>query len=268
MLTRNIDGQDPRTPTVIYLLAPRTATYDLRVAGQSVAGTYTIGTAIVPAFDYSLSPMDAPKYAVRNHWFKLTATLKGTFDQLASPVTIVVQRKVGRWWRAYRTMKPIFNIRDADYAGAVPMRANLRLPKGTFRTRAVFSDAAHPKAQYNAWRTVTIGSVDLAELPSGMDPKSALKTYLQDVLDQNYADAYALLPPAQKRSYGSAKEFGAQVSLYGITGYKMGPARRKGQVVTIVSQQDTPAIDITYTWTYVRIAGSWFAKSRSMGGSI
>ena len=212
--------------------------------------------------------MDAPKYAVRNHWFKLAATLNGTFDQLAGPVTIVVQRKVGRWWRAYRTMKPIFNIRDADYAAAVPMRVNLRLPKGTFRTRAVFSDAAHRKAQYNAWRTVTIGSVDLTELPGGIDPKSALKTYLQDVLDQKYADAYALLPPAQKRSYGSVKEFGTQISQYGITGYKMGPARRKGQVVTIVSQQDTPAIDITYTWTYVRIAGSWFVESRSMGGSI
>jgi hypothetical protein len=261
-------SEAPNSPISMFLLAPRTATYRLKVLGRSTPGTYTIDTAIVPALAYSLSPMGAPTHAMRNTWFKVTATLFGTPDQLAVPVRFVVQRKSGRWWRTYRIVKPLFGRADIDRAGPVSYRASLKLPKGTYRVRAVFSDAGHSAPQRNAWRTITVNGVNLTKLPSGMGPRTALRTYLQAILDERYADAYALLPRDKQRAYGSAQAYAAQVKAYGVTGYKMGPSRQKGSEVTIVCQQDTPQMAITYTWTYVRIEGSWYVKSRVMGGTL
>jgi hypothetical protein len=106
------------------------------------------------------------------------------------------------------------------------------------------------------------------KVPAGQTPEQALKTYMEDITGGKFADAYALLPLAQKNSYGTADAYGAQVKQYGITGYKLGKATTNGSDVTIVSEQDTPAMNITYTWVYTKSGDTWFVKSRTMGGAV
>ena len=60
---------------------------------------------------------------------------------------------------------------------------------------------------------------------------------------------------------------GTQIKQYGITGYKLGKSVPSGSDVTIVAEQDTPAMNITYTWTYTKVGDTWYLKSRTMGGT-
>jgi hypothetical protein len=106
------------------------------------------------------------------------------------------------------------------------------------------------------------------KLPAGQTPEQALKTYMEDIKAGKFAEAYALLPLAQRTSYGSADAYAAQVKQYGITGYKLGKAQSQGTDVTIVSEQDTPAMNITYTWVYTKDGDTWYVKSRTMGGAV
>jgi hypothetical protein len=106
------------------------------------------------------------------------------------------------------------------------------------------------------------------KLPAGMTPEQALKKYTELLLAKKYEDAYQLLPLAQKNSYGSAAAYKAQVSQYGITSIRMGKPETSGTDVTIVTEQVTPQMPVTYTWTYTKVGKDWYAKSRAMGGAI
>lgn len=106
------------------------------------------------------------------------------------------------------------------------------------------------------------------KLPSGLTPQQALDQYSKDVAGAKYADAYNLLPLAQKQSYGSADSYGSQLSQYGITGFKTGKPTTSGSDTTIVQEEDTAEMNITYTWVFTKNGSSWYVKSRTMGGSI
>ena len=105
------------------------------------------------------------------------------------------------------------------------------------------------------------------KLPAGMTPEQALKAYNEAIMAKKYAEAYALLPLAQKTSYGTADAYGAQVSQYGITAYKLGKPQTSGTDVMISSEQDTPQMNISYTWTYTKVGNVWYVKSRAMGSA-
>jgi hypothetical protein len=106
------------------------------------------------------------------------------------------------------------------------------------------------------------------KLPAGMTPDVALKTYMEDITHSQFAGAYALLPLAQKQSYVSADQYASTVKGYGITGYRLGKSQQSGSDVQIVSEQDTPAMNITYTWVYTKVGNDWYVKSRTMGGTV
>lgn len=106
------------------------------------------------------------------------------------------------------------------------------------------------------------------KVPGGMTPEQLLKTYGDDILANKYADAYKLLPLDKQQSYGDAKAYEAQVKAYGITKFNMGKATTAGDKVTIVSEQVTPQMPITYTWSFKKVGDQWFVESRTMGGSL
>lgn len=105
------------------------------------------------------------------------------------------------------------------------------------------------------------------KLPAGMTPEQALKAYNDDIMKKKYTEAYNLLPLAQKTSYGTADAYGSQVGQYGITGYKLGQPVTTGTDVSISAEQDTPQMNISYTWTYTKVGKDWYVKSRTMGGT-
>jgi hypothetical protein len=106
------------------------------------------------------------------------------------------------------------------------------------------------------------------KLPAGMTPEQALKAYNEDIMAKKFPEAYALLPLSNQKGYGDADSYGSTVSQYGITGYKLGKPTTSGNDTTIVSEQDTAQMNITYTWTYTKVGKAWYVKSRTMGGVV
>jgi len=266
-LSRNLDGQDSAWPEALYILAQRTGGYHLRLLGRTADATFTIETAVVTPMTFRFASLGAPGHVVPNLGFSVKTTLVGRFDQVADPVAFVVQRKVKNRWKRYATVGSLSDYEGLGATESVPFHASLKLPHGTFRVRPVFSDAAHQAAMGGAWVNIAADIV-LTKLPRGMQPRAALRTYLRDIQRQRYRAAYSLLPRAKQKAYGSAAEFASEVSLYGFGNFRMGPSVTRGSEVVIVSQQSTPAMDINYTWTYVRIGGSWFVRSRVIGGDL
>jgi len=106
------------------------------------------------------------------------------------------------------------------------------------------------------------------KVPKGMTPEQMLKTYGDDILSNKYADAYKLLPLDKQQSYGDSAAYEAQVKAYGITSFNMGKAVTEGDTISIVSEQVTPQMPITYTWKFKKVDGQWYVESRTMGGSL
>jgi len=107
-----------------------------------------------------------------------------------------------------------------------------------------------------------------AKVPAGMTPEQALKAYNEDIIGGKFAEAYKLLPLDKQTSYVSASAYEQQVKAYGITSYKTGTPTTSGTDVVIVSEQVTPQMPITYTWTYTKVGNTWYVKSRVMGGTV
>jgi hypothetical protein len=106
------------------------------------------------------------------------------------------------------------------------------------------------------------------KVPAGSTPEQMLKAYGDDILANKYAEAYKLLPLDKQQSYGDAAAYEAQVKAYGITKFNMGKAVTEGDKMTIVSEQVTPQMPITYTWAFKKVGGQWFVESRTMGGTL
>ena len=56
---------------VIYLLAPKNGLYYLTAYGRSAPDTFIIDSAYIPAINFSLSKMSAPKKAKKKKSFKV-----------------------------------------------------------------------------------------------------------------------------------------------------------------------------------------------------
>lgn len=104
------------------------------------------------------------------------------------------------------------------------------------------------------------------KVPAGMTPEQLVRTYLDDVVEGKFPEAYKLLPAAN--SYGNAAAFEEQVKPYGITKGNMGKPVTDGDTITIAAEQVTPQMPITYTWAFKKVGDQWFVASRTMGGSV
>lgn len=106
------------------------------------------------------------------------------------------------------------------------------------------------------------------KVPKGMTPEQMLKAYGDAILGNKYADAYKMLPLDKQQSYGDSAAYEAQVKAYGITKFNMGKPATNGDSVSIVSEQVTPQMPITYTWTFKKVGDQWYVESRTMGGAV
>ena len=106
------------------------------------------------------------------------------------------------------------------------------------------------------------------KVTSGKTPEQFLQAYGDAILANKYAEAYKMLPLDKQQSYGDAAAYEAQVKAYGITKFNTGKATTEGDNMTIVSEQVTPQMPITYTWAFKKVGGQWYVESRTMGGSL
>jgi hypothetical protein len=106
------------------------------------------------------------------------------------------------------------------------------------------------------------------KVTAGKTPEQFLQAYGDAILAGKFAEAYKMLPLDKQQSYGDAAAYESQVKAYGITKFNMGKATTSGDTVSIVSEQVTPQMPITYTWAFKKVGGQWYVESRTMGGSL
>jgi hypothetical protein len=138
--------------TRLTFMAPVSGIYTIDVSA-SMAGTFTVTSANIAAVRYGFSGFSAPSKPRRNTTFGLTVKLGPDYDGPTSPVKFAVQRKVGKKWKSYRSVATRFSGGTTAYTR---FSGSSKLPKGTFRVRASFSDAAHRKAIYTGWKTIKV----------------------------------------------------------------------------------------------------------------
>jgi hypothetical protein len=117
----------------------------------SSAGTFTLDVGQSAPLQVGIGPMRGPSRAKRKRAFWVDTKLSD-YNGFITPVRFMIDRKVHGRWRGYSSI-----LGNGDSPGeSWHYYAKLRLPRGTFRVRARFRDAAHPTALYNRWKTITV----------------------------------------------------------------------------------------------------------------
>lgn len=106
------------------------------------------------------------------------------------------------------------------------------------------------------------------QVPADQTPEQYVTAYYELCQGGDYETAFPMLPTAtQANSYGDAASFAAQVSGYGITGFSVTPQVEQDGKILVTGTQETPQMNISYTWTFVQGEdGTWLCADRQMGG--
>lgn len=102
------------------------------------------------------------------------------------------------------------------------------------------------------------------KVPANVDPKAYVSTYYQAILDKQWDKAFKMQPAASQAG-GTAKDFEQTQLGYGMKSFKIGSATVAGDTATVVAQQDLGANGKwTVTWTFAKVSGAWYVKSRQV----
>jgi hypothetical protein len=136
---------------------PYTGEYELAIIGKN-PGSFSLDVTSTPPAAFELSTLSAPKSVRRRRAFSVSVSLNPTYNGLTSPIRYILERKVGRKWRAYGKVN---GAERSDYSvfGEPHSRfsARVRISKsGTYRIRARFMDSVHPDAVFTSWRSIRV----------------------------------------------------------------------------------------------------------------
>ena len=104
------------------------------------------------------------------------------------------------------------------------------------------------------------------KLPAGTTPDVQLKSYSDAVMAGKFDAAYAMLPLASQKAYGSATSMGSQIKAYGVTGFKQSAPQVSGSDTKITLEEDTAQMNVSYTWTFTKVGNDWYVKDRTIAG--
>lgn len=103
------------------------------------------------------------------------------------------------------------------------------------------------------------------KVPAGETPAQYVESYYKAVLAKDWQKAWSLLP-ADKKAAQDAATLGAQLEGYGLTGYKMGEVKTDGDTTTVGASMSAPGGEFEYLWTFVKVDGTTYLKSRTLPG--
>lgn len=102
------------------------------------------------------------------------------------------------------------------------------------------------------------------KVPSGVEPKAYVTTYYQAILNKKWDVAFKMQPAASQAG-GTAADFGATQTGYGMKSFKISSATAAGDTATVVVQQDLGTNGIwSVTWTFLKDGSGWVVKSRAV----
>jgi hypothetical protein len=146
-------GGDSVTPTqtVLTFMSPATGNYRVSLLGSAVE-SFTLSAATISTVPFSMGGFTVPGSKKRNKSFDVSVRVSPSYNGLYVPVKFEIQRKSG-------TFKKYSTVTGTLYGGSsayTKFGKKLKIKKtGTYRIRAVFSDAAHVR-QTTKWKTIKI----------------------------------------------------------------------------------------------------------------
>ncbi len=135
-------------------MAPHTDNYFVVVVGSAV-GTVSVNAVTIPAVQFSLKSMSARSAVKAKKTFSVSAKITPGYNSSTSPMKFYLQRKSGGKWKTFGASKSGKLTKDSTAAFS-KFSASYKLSKGTYRVRAGFKDAAHPKTKYNSYKTIKV----------------------------------------------------------------------------------------------------------------
>jgi hypothetical protein len=135
-------------------MAPDTRYYWLTLVSDNIED-FTITASPASTVSFKLSGLSVPSSKKKGKSFGVSVKLAPTYNSQGVPIKFEIQRKVGKKFKPYGTAKStelyIPNVYTyTKYASTIKIKK-----KGTFRIRAVFTDAAH-KAMRTGYKQIKI----------------------------------------------------------------------------------------------------------------
>jgi hypothetical protein len=135
------------------LLAPVTDVYNVYVSA-SATGTFSVSASKITKVAYTLFGFSAPSKAKKNAKIALGVSMTPDYDGITSPIRFYIDKKKGKKFKALTWVAGAFSAGNASYSRYT---GSVKLPKGTYRVRARFTDAANSAVYYpKKYKTITV----------------------------------------------------------------------------------------------------------------
>ncbi len=136
-------------------MATKTGMYNIYFGSSSV-GTVTLSPAKVAPVSFKLGSLLAGSKQKANKSFNVSTKIYPRYNGSRMPIKFYIQKKKSGKWRSYASKSGTILVLATPPTTYTKVQASLSLPRGTYRIRAKFADAAHPKAKYNSYKTVYV----------------------------------------------------------------------------------------------------------------
>ncbi len=101
------------------------------------------------------------------------------------------------------------------------------------------------------------------KVPSGQTPEEYLNAYFVACEKGDWETAFNMLPLGKKNYYQTADAFGTQLAGYGISAHKVTVQDGGTDTeVVYIGSMTTSAGEMGYPWTFVKVDGDWYLKTR------
>lgn len=135
------------------VMAPREGNYTFMMLADRI-GDFTFEVATTTPVPYKLISFGVPKTKKRRSQFAVSVRTNPRYNGFVSPVRFQIERRTSGKWRAFSSKGGRLAEEGERYSRC---SAKMKLTKrGTYRIRAKFADAAHPKATFTGWRTIRV----------------------------------------------------------------------------------------------------------------
>ena len=134
-------------------MAPVTGMYTVYL-GSSTPGTFTVSPSLIAPVRYSFKDFVAPSTVKPSKSFSLSVKLTPAYNGPTSPIQFRIYRKASGHWKYYKSVNAL--TVDDRYLTYTRFARSTSLPKGSFRVRASFRDAAHPAYAYTGYKYISV----------------------------------------------------------------------------------------------------------------
>jgi hypothetical protein len=139
--------------STVSLLPPVTGEYIVNLWGYN-PGSFSLDVTATAPMSFKLATFSVPKSVKHKKSYTVGVNVLPSYNGLTSPIKFYIERKSGKRFKPYGSLgvnKLSGNSSYTRFSGTGTISK-----AGTYRVRGKFTDAAHPAANYTAWKTLIV----------------------------------------------------------------------------------------------------------------